>query len=1078
MANFVHLHNHSEYSLLDGLSRVDDMVEHAQKLGMKALAITDHGNLYGAIKFYKKCIELNIKPIIGCEIYVARRSLHDKDAVLDKDYNHLILLAKNNTGYKNLMKIVSVSHLEGFYYKPRVDMQLLEQYHEGLICLSACVNGYISEPLLNNQEETAMERLKKLTDIFGEDFYLEIQKHLNVPPQVIVNEKLIALSKKQGIPLVATNDIHYVQKDDAEAQEILLCIQTQTTIITKDRKLSMINSPDFYMKSQEEMENLFIDQKEAIENTQKIADLCNVEIRLGKWILPHYNVPEGETAAGMLKDLIDIGMPKRYPEVTDEITQRVEYELSIILKKGYETYFLIVADFVNWAKNNGISVGPGRGSAAGSVVSYLLGITDLDPFYFKLPFERFLNPERPSPPDIDLDFADTRRDEVIAYVTKRYGKDRVAQIITFGTMEARGSVRDGGRALGMPYTQPDRIAKLIPAGWQGHAMTIEKALEQSSELRAAYLGEPETRRLLDVAKKLEGVARHASVHAAGVVIADKELTEYTPLQKETNGDKVVTQYDMYTVGEDGVGLLKMDFLGLRNLTIIEEALRFIRENKGETINLSTVPLDDKKTYDLLSSAETVGIFQLESSGMRRYIKELKPTTIFDLMAMVALYRPGPMQNIPDFIQRKHNPDLIRYPDPRLKDILSQSYGILTYQDDVLLTSIALAGYSWLEADKLRKAVGKKIPAEMKKQREKFIHGAVKNGTTQKKAEELFDLIAPFAGYGFNKAHAACYATIAFRTAYLKANYPVEFMTALLTAESRGATGPTKNEKIAQAVAECKRLKLPVLSPEINTSQSDFTIENNESIRFGLSAIKNVGEAAIETILAARTSGDGPFSSLENFCSRVDLSKVNKKTLESLIKAGALDKFGQRANLLLLLPEILDSSHRQQKEEKDNQISLFGDAPLNRTIKKTSHQNANVDDFSKEERLAFEKEFLGIYLTAHPQMDHLMAIKATTTHELSLLSEEKEGTKVKIGGIIESSRKIITKKSGSEMAFLLLSDENGIVIECVVFPKVFEQYKNYLIKDFVVIVDGRLDARNERPTIIAEKIYPAENLLSS
>ncbi len=1076
MADFVHLHNHSEYSLLDGLSKIKPMVEHAKALGMKSLAITDHGNMYGTIKFYKACKDAGIKPIIGCEIYIAKRTRHDKEAGVDNDYNHLILLAKDNTGYKNLMKLVSISQLEGFYYKPRVDIELLREYHKGLICLSACVNGYVADPLLHNQEETAIERMKTLSDIFGpEHFYLEIQKHINVPPQKVLNEKLISLSRKYGIPLVATNDNHYIKKADAEAQEILLCIQTQTTIDTKNRKLSMLESPDFYIKTPDEMEGLFADTPEAISNTTKIADMCNLEITLGEWIMPQFDVPKGKTAAEYLTELVYEGLPKRYKTVTQEIEDRIKQELSVIIGKGYEMYFLVVADFVNWAKKNSIAVGPGRGSGAGSVVAYCLQITDVDPFYFFLPFERFLNPLRPSAPDFDLDFADIRRDEVIAYVTKKYGKDKVAQIITFGTMEARGAVRDAGRALGMPYSAPDRISKMIPPGWQGHAMTIDKAIEESPDLKRASITEPETQRLLDVARKLEGVARHASVHAAGVVIADKPLTEYTPLQRESNGERIVTQYDMYTVGEDGVGLLKMDFLGLRNLTIIEESLRFIKQNQGQEIDLTHVPLDDKKTYDLLGSAETTGIFQLESSGMRRYIKELKPTTIFDLMAMVALYRPGPMQNIPEFISRKHNPKLISYPDPRLKDILKESYGILTFQDDVLLTTIAIAGYDWLAADKFRKAMGKKIPSEMKKQKETFIKGAVANGLTQKKAESMFELIAPFAGYGFNKAHAACYATIAFRTAYLKAHFPVEFMTAVLTAESRGTTGPTKNEKIAQAVSECKRLKVTVLPPDINESKSDFTIEDNTRIRFGLSAIKNVGSAAIQAILEARDKEK--FKSLEDFCARVDLGPVNKKTMESLVKAGAMDMFGKRASMLMRLPEIMGRSTKDKKAKVQSQQSLFGEEEEAK-YEARPKDIGNVEDFSDVEKLAFEKEFLGFYLTSHPQSDNFSYIKTMITHELETLLEEKEGVHIKTGGIIESSKRIFTKKSGKEMAFLVIGNENGVVMECVIFPTVFEKYKNLLLKDSIIIIDGHVDTKNDKPTIIVEKIYPSKSHFSN
>lgn len=1072
MSDFIHLHNHSEYSLLDGLNKTYEMVNRAKELGMSAIAITDHGGLYGTIKFYKAAKDAGIKPIIGCEIYMAKRSHLDKEAGVDKNYNHLILLAKNETGYKNLMKLVSISYLDGYYYKPRVDVALLKEYHEGLICLSACVNGYVADPLLRDEDGLAEKRAIQLNTIFGQDnFYFEIQKHIDVPPQEIANQKLLTLSKKLGIPIVATNDNHYTRKEDAEAQEVLLCIQTQTTLTDKGRKLSMIGSPDFYIKSGEEMEELFADLPEAIANTKKIADMCDVEIELGKWHMPNFDVPADKTAADYLRELTTEGLAKRYETITDTIKERVEYELSIILKKKYETYFLIVADFVNWAKDHGIAVGPGRGSAAGSVVSYALSVTDVDPFYFSLPFERFLNPDRPSAPDIDLDFADTRRDEVIEYVTQRYGKDKVAQIITFGTMEAKGAVRDAGRALGYPYAIPDRISKMIPPGWQGHAMTLSSALEQSPDLKRAYDSEDDTRRILDVAKKLEGVARHASIHAAGVVIGDKPLTEYTPLQKETNGDKIVTQYDMYTVGEDGVGLLKMDFLGLRNLTIIEETLKFVKLNQGVDVDFKNVSLDDPKTYELLGQGETTGIFQLESAGMRRYIKELKPTSIFDLQAMVALYRPGPMQNIPEFIRRKHNPTLITFPHPDLEGILKESYGVLTFQDDVLLTAITLAGYTWLEADKFRKAMGKKIPSEMKKQEELFLSGCVKNGITEAKAKNIYELIAPFAGYGFNKAHAACYATIAFRTAYLKAHYPVEFMTALLTAESRGTTGPAKNEKISQAVAECRRLDVTILPPDINNSQSDFAIEDKTKIRFGLSAIKNVGAAAIESILSARTSG--PFSSLSDFCSRVNLSAVNKKTIESLIKAGAMDRYGNRASLLIAVPEIVSRVNHIKKQTSEGQASLFGDEPT--MDASPTYVSSDIDDFTNQEKLMFEKEFLGFYLTSHPHMDTLTKLKKIITHEIEVLEAEKEGTIVKVGGIIEASRKVFTKKTNSEMAFIAIGDEKGIQIECVIFPKVFEQYKNVLIADSVIVIDGRLDTKNDKPMIIAQRIEEAKNL---
>jgi len=1066
MADFVHLHNHSEYSLLDGLSKVRPMVERVKELGMNALAITDHGALYGAITFYKTCKELGIEPIIGCEIYIAQGSRHEK-TVDDKDYNHLILLAKDIAGYKNLLKIVSISHLEGFYYKPRTDLALLEKYNEGIICLSSCLNGYVSEPLVSGQEKEATKRLERLTEIYKDDFYLELQRHLKIEEQEKLNQKLLELSKKYGVPIVATNDNHYIRHDDAQAQEILLCIGTQTTINTPNRRLSMIDSPDFYIKSSQEMRAMFIDLPEALENTIKIAELCNLELELGHWIMPRFEVPKKLTPAEYLEQLVSKGLKRRYGTITAEIKERIAMELSVIIKKGYEAYFLIVADFVNWAKNKGISVGPGRGSAAGSVVSYALNITDVDPFFFNLPFERFLNPFRPSAPDIDLDFADTRRDEVIEYVTAKYGKDKVAQIITFGTMEARQAVRDAGRALGMPYAAPDRIAKMIPPGWQGHAMTIDNALHQSPELSVAYRTEPETKKLLDLAKKLEGVARHASVHAAGVVIADRPLTEYTPLQQETNGDKIITQYDMYTVGEDGVGLLKMDFLGLRNLTIIEETLNFVKQNQNKEVDFSKFPLDDKKTYDLLSSGETTGIFQLESPGMRRYIKELKPTSIFDLQAMVALYRPGPMANIPEFISRKHNPKLISYPDPRLKDILKQSYGVLTYQDDVLLSAIALAGYSWLDADKLRKAVGKKIQSEMRKQEELFVAGCVANGMKRNRAREFFNLITPFAGYGFNKAHAACYATIAFRTAYLKANFPVEFMTALLTAESRGTSGPTHNEKIAQAIAECRRIKVTILPPSVNHSLSDFSIEDSEKIRFGLSAIKNVGTAAISSIIEARSSGS--FISLSDFCQRVDSQKVNKKTVESLIKAGAMDEFGKRAALLSIYQDVVEKIAKEQKQQSKNQFGLFDDEPKPSTSQYEKSFSSSIEEFSDNEKLLFEKEFLGFFLTDHPLNQQLDNLFKRTTHAIPSLSEEKEGSRIKVGGVLSTVKKILTRKTNSEMAFVTLEDNVGYSIECVVFPKIFEALRYNLVKDSIVVIEGILNFKDDEPVIIVDNL---------
>ncbi len=1061
MGDFVHLHTHSEYSLLDGLGKLDHLIERAKSYGMDALALTDHGAMYGAFKFYLKAKAAGIKPILGVETYVARRSRFDKEAKVDTDPFHLLLLAKNETGYKNLMKLVTHAHLEGYYYRPRIDWELLKEHYEGIICTSACIQGEVPNLLRNGQDAEAEKVAIRYAELFGKDhYYIELQRHPHIPIIDEINEKLVKLSRKLGLPLVATNDIHYVDAGDAEAQEILLCVQTQHTMLEKDRPLSMISSPDFYMRSPEEMKSLFVQYPEAIENTVKIASMCDITLSVGKWILPQYPLAKGETPDIHLEHMVGERLKTRYANVTQELKERISYELDIINKKGYSTYFLIVQDFVNWAKNHGIAVGPGRGSAAGSVVSYILNITGIDPLYFRLPFERFLNPFRPSPPDIDLDFADDRRDEVIAYVTQKYGSDKVAQIITFGTMEARGAVRDAGRALGMPYSGPDRIAKMIPMGFQGNAMTIDKALQQSPELALAYQSEQETKRLLDVARKLEGVARHASVHAAGVVIADKPIVEYTPLQKESKGERIVTQYDMYTVGEDGVGLLKMDFLGLRNLTIMSRALLFIKEVTGKTIDLPHIPLNDAKTYEMLASGETTGVFQLESAGMRRYIKELKPTNIFDLMAMVALFRPGPMQVIPEFIRRKQNPAFISYPDAKLKDVLSQSYGIIAYQDDVLLTAITLAGYSWGDADKLRKAVGKKIPTEMKKQKEKFIEGCVKNGLTRQKSEEVFTLIEPFAGYGFNKAHAACYAMIAYQTAYLKANYQVEYMTAVLTAESRANTGPTRDDKMSSIVAECRRMGVKLLPPDINASYVEFTIEKGK-VRFGLSAIKNVGEAAIETILAARAANR--FVSISDFIGRVDLSKVNRKTLESLIKAGAMDAFGSRASMLSYLPQVMDQAHKQKKQIASGQVGLFGEEEAQTVLSDTLPK---TDELSEQELLGFEKALLGFYLTTHPLEPHRRLLAAASLTSITDITSQRVGDRVSVGGIVVNVKKIVTKAGNHEMAFVKLEDLSG-VIEIVVFPKIYARTADLWNVDEIVQVSGKVDEKDDRLTLLVD-----------
>ena len=1071
MSDFVHLHCHTEYSLLDGLAKIPDLLQRTKELGMDALAITDHGAMYGVVEFFLKAREVGVKPIIGVEAYQATRSRFDKQQGIDSDQYHLVLLAENNTGCQNLMKLITHAHLEGYYYKPRIDLQVLREHSEGLICLTACLNGEIPHLLMTNQESQAERRTRELMEIFTPDrLFLELQHHSKIPEQAVANEKVVALSRKLGLPLVATNDIHYIESSDAEAQEILLCVQTQRTILEANRPLSMISTPDFYMKSIEEMKGLFIQYPEAIENTKKIGERCNVEIELGKWILPEFEVPSGESAEDYFKQTAKDGLKNRFSQVTSELSKRLDYELDIITKKGYATYFLIVSDFVNWAKDKGIAVGPGRGSAAGSLVAYSLGITELDPIKHVLPFERFLNPDRPSPPDIDLDFADDRRDEVIAYVTERYGSDKVAQIITFGTMEARQAVRDVGRALGMPYAQPDRIAKLIPPGAQGFAMSIDKALQLNPELASAYQNEPETKRLIDLSRKLEGVARHASVHAAGIVISDKPLTNYTPLQKETKGERIITQYDMYCLdlnAADGkaIGLLKMDLLGLRNLTILENCIKFVKETRREVIDLRKIPLDEKQVYDLIASGETTGIFQMESGGMRRLARDLKPAKFSDISAMVALFRPGPMDWIPSFIEAKSNPKKIKYPHPDLKPILEETYGIAVYQEQCMQIANKLAGYTMVEADKLRMAIGKKKPEAMKKEKIKFINGCIKTGYSKAVAENIFSLIEKFAGYGFNKAHSASYGMIAYQTAYMKTKYTVEFMTAVLTAESRGASGPARDEKIAQAILECRRMDISLLPPDINKSDIEFTIEKEERevnrgrIRFGLSAIKNVGSAAIESILEARVK-EGPFKTFTDFANRVDLTKVNRKTMESLIKSGAMDLFGKRAALLSNYSLIVERIHLKKKRSDNGQVSLFAESE-----EVDIRDNfPDIEELSKEELLLFEKDLLGFYITEHPLASKISQLEKKVTHRInSLTSQDKT---VVIGGIVTQAKKITTKSTNAEMAFVKIDDFTG-AIELIVFPSIYERTKSLWYQDRVVLIKGKVSQKDDRITVIVD-----------
>ena len=1070
MTDFVHLHLHTEYSLLDGLCRIPQLVSKVKKLKMDACAITDHGVMYGVIPFYLECQKQKIKPIIGCEIYMAQRSRFDKQPRIDSDQYHLNLLAKNYQGYKNLMKLVSRAHLEGFYYKPRADFELLEKYHQGLICSTACIEGQVPSLFIKGKDKEAEEAAKRLLSIFGDDFYLEIQHHPKIKNQELANKKLISLSRKLAIPLIATNDVHYIEKNDAQAQDALLAVQTKKTLNDKNR-LTMVDSPDFYLRSPQEMKQLFLEQPDALKNTVKIAQKCNLEIPIGRWILPKFPLPKKETAESYLRKLVKKNLSRRFPQPSKEIKERVGYELEVICNKGFATYFLIVQDFVNWAKEQGIRVGPGRGSAAGSIVSYILRITSINPIRHCLPFERFLNPDRPSPPDIDLDFADVRRDEVIEYVTKKYGEDKVAQIITFGTMEARGSIRDIGRVLGMPYSEPDKIAKLIPFGF-----SIEESLNSVFELQE-YYKQPKYKKLINLAKKVESCARHASTHAAGVVIADKNLTEYCPLQKESRGERIVTQYDMYAldlnVSQNAIGLLKMDFLGLRNLSILQMAIEFVEKGKDKKVDISEISLKDKKVYQMITKGETTGVFQLESGGMRRLARNLKPTNFSDITAMVALYRPGPMELIPEFIKRKNNKNEVSYPHADLKPILKETYGIAVYQEQCLQIANTMAGFSMAEADNLRRAIGKKKRKIMAKEKKKFIAGAKKKGYSEKIAKKVWGYIERFAGYGFNKAHSASYAMIAYQTAYMKAYYPVEFMTALLTAESMGTSGPVKDEKVSRAVDEARRMGIFIFPPEINKSQTWFTIEKDphslegKAIRFGLAAVKNVGQAAIEEILSARKKGK--FTSLVDFCSRVSISKVNKKVLESLIKVGAFKQFGKRSAMLMVLEKIRSQAAKEQERKESGQTSLFDNPGTSDNNPAPQDKLPDIDELDHQDLLSLEKDLLGLYLTEHPLAGALKKLEKIVSHRiLELDPDHLQGKKVKVGGIINKIRKVFTKRGNNEMAFVTINDQSGN-LDLVIFPQTFSQVKDILVKDQVISVEGQLEKRENRVSLIVKKV---------
>lgn len=1076
MGKFVHLHTHTEYSLLDGLSKIPQLVKSAKELGMDALAITDHGVLYGAIEFYKACRDTGVKPIIGCELYVARRSHKDKEGKLDTEPYHLTVLAKNYTGYLNLIKLVSIAHLEGFYYKPRVDKKLLEQFHEGLICLSGCPASEFIRLLDGKADlKKAEEVARAYLEIFGEgNYYFELQNHhysellkQDLDPAIrqdldsmgklqnITWNAAKELSKRIGIPIVATNDLHYIKNEDAEAQDALVCIQTGK-LLSDIKRLRMVDTPDLYLKSPEEMSGDFSEIPEAVDNTVKIAGLVDLEIELGNAKFPVFQAPKAVPPMEYLRELTYKKAEEKL-SLDDTVRERLEYELDIIEYKKYADYFLVVYDFLDWAHKQGIITNT-RGSAAGSLVLYCLGVTNLNPIEYLLPFERFLTKHRPTLPDIDADLADDRRDEVIRYIMGKYGEDKVAHIVTYGTMMGRAAIRDIGRVMGVAYGEVDRIAKLVPPPHQGFHKPLKEAIKEVTELNELYKSDPRYKRLLDLAVKVEGTVRHASVHAAGLLIAPEEITLYTPVQKEANGDKVVSQYDMFSAIDEygGVGLIKMDLLGIRNLSILGRAVEYVEKSRGVKVDLNQIPLEDKKTFELLGRGETMGVFQMEGEGMTKNLVELRPTNIFDISAMVALYRPGPLSKIPEYIARKRDPGQISYFDPRMKNYLERSLGLLVYQDDVLLTVINIAGYSWEEADKFRKAMGKKNPAEMAKQKDKFIEGCVKNGMKGNKAEELFALIEPFAAYGFNKAHAASYAMVAYQTAYMKANYPVEFMTAVMTAEYGNI------EKIAHAILECRKMGITVFPPDINKSFVGFTIEDS-GIRFGLSAIKNVGLLAIESILKARE--EGSFEDLPDLCNRVDTRLVNRKTLESLIKAGALDSLGRRSSQLLALDECLEVAHKNAKAAQSGQASLFGDE-TDLFVHKISI--ADIDEMPMDKLLFFEKEMLGFYLHEPPYLQQLRQIEEYVEHKLSDISDDVVGRKVFVGGVVSEIKKVLTKKNAQEMAFVKLFD--GVSeIECVVFPKTYVEVKNLLLKEEVFFVSGRVDKREEGYSLIVDTI---------
>ena len=1051
---FTHLHVHTEYSLLDGLSRIGPLVQRTRELGMASLAITDHGALYGAIEFYTECQNAGIKPIIGCEVYVAQGSRHSKTPA-DKSPYHLTLLATDNTGYRNLIQLVTRAHLEGFYYKPRIDHELLEAHHKGLVALSGCPTGEIPRLLLEGREADAKRQALWYREVFG-DFYLEIQRHEHVPDLDRVNSALVPMSRELDIPLVLTNDAHYVERRDAPIQDLLICIHTNTNV--QDERRLRMEDDSFYVRSPDEMAALFPELQEAYQNTERIAEMCDLKLDFNQMHIPEYVPPGGISSEEYLKKLCLEGLHSRYPCAPAGYEERLRYEMEVIRQTQFANYFLVVWDIAVFARRQGILFGV-RGSAAGSLALYCLGVTDIDPMDYRLVFERFLNLERKEMPDIDMDFQDDRRDEVIRYVSEKYGRDHVAQIITFGTLGPKAALRDTGRALGMPYADVDRVARLVPF----RVRTLEEAKETVPELREIHEADEILRNLIDNAQRLEGVARHVSTHAAGVVISQEPLSEYVPLQRPVKGDDQgisMTQYPMEPIAR--LGLLKMDLLGLANLSILSKAIEIIAQHGGPQLDLHQIPLDDVKTFEMLSSGETTGVFQLEGSGMRRYIKELKPSSLRDVSAMIALYRPGPMEHIETFINAKHGSVEVKYLHPALQDILEETYGVIVYQDQVLLIVQAMAGYSLGEADIVRKAMGKKIAAVMAQERERFIQGAQAQGFSQELATEVFALIEPFAGYAFNKAHSVSYAVIAYWTAYFKANHPVEYLTALLSSYIGG------NERVAVAVRECAHMKIRVLSPDINHSGVEFAIEadseGGRAIRFGLTAIKNIGEGAVAALIKSREK-HGPFDSLEELCRNADLSGLNRRALESLIKVGALDGLGPRGPLLASVSRLLSVAQRETQLQRSGQRTMFDlmgqsvQAPL------AGIELVESEEVTQREKMAWERELLGVPLSASPVSAAVLSSNADAIMGPEELEEHVEQKVGLVGEVSQVTPR--TRRDGKPFAVARLELLGG-GIEVVAWPNVYERDREIWAERNLLLVEGKVKARDDGFTVYADE----------